>query len=372
MADVLRSVMITVSLLFPVMEVASQEFKGEFSGLTNIIDNGSISNPVTFGFRYIPTFYMEFSETDESLFDFEISGNLSSSYQVISADNTSKVSNLKAYRLWLRYSTHRFESRLGLQKINFGPAKLLRSLMWFDRLDPQDPLQLAEGVYGLRLRYDFSNNSNIWLWGLFGNKDPKGMEVTPTKDKLPEYGGRFQYPVGRGELAITTHNRMIDISGESISEHRIALDGVWDVGVGVLFESVLIKTGVEDSLMDWQSFLTLGMDYTFGIGNGLTVLGEHLLFTMDDTPFGPAIKKDISGFMMLYPVGLMDQLSYFSFYNWNENLPYHYISWQRNYDLWVFHISLFWSRAKNGSTGESQSPANFGRKGIQFMVIFNH
>jgi len=372
MDDVLRYVMITVSLLFPVTEVAPQEFNGEFSGLTNTINNGSTSNPFTFGARYIPRFYMDFSEKDESLIDFEISGNLSSSYQVVSADSTSNVSNLKAYRFWLRYSTNRFESRLGLQKITFGPAKLLRSLMWFDRLNPQDPLQLAEGVYGLRLRYDFQNNANIWLWGLYGNKDTKGLEVTPTEEKSPEYGGRFQYPVGNGEIAITTHSRVIDISGERISEKRIALDGVWDVGVGVLFESALIKTDVGNSEPNWQSFLTLGADYTFGVGNGLTVLCEHLLFTVDDTPFGMATKRNMSGMMILHPMGLMDQLSYFNFYDWNSDTPFHFFSWQRTYNRWIVHASIFWTSEKNFPAFMGRESETIGNRGIQLMVIFSH
>lgn len=372
MGDILSFIVIIWSLLLPVTVVISQEINGELSGLTSTVDDGSSTNPITFGVRYIPTFYLESSLTDKSFIDFEVSCNLLGTHQIISSDSSTDASIFKAYRFWLRYSTPRFEFRLGLQKINFGPAKLLRSLMWFDRLDPQDPLQLAEGVYSLRLRFDFQNNANIWLWTLYGNRDLKGMEVIPTGDKSPEYGGRFQYPVGKGEMAITTHHRVIDISGQSVSENRIALDGVWDFGVGVLFESALIKTDREDSSPDWQSFLTLGMDYTFGIGNGLTMLGEHLLFSMDDTPFSTANKKDISGLMMLYSIGLMDQLSYFSFYNWSENLPYHYVSWQRNYDLWIFHVSVFWSRGKNGSTKESQSLENFGQKGIQLMVIFNH
>ncbi|MEE9166115.1 MAG: hypothetical protein V3U24_01420, partial [Candidatus Neomarinimicrobiota bacterium] len=131
MTDIPRYVIITCSLVLPISVVMPQLFDGELSGLTNTINNGSTSYPVTFGVRYIPTLSMQFPTTGDNLLDFEISANLSASYQVISTDNTGDAS---AYRLWLRYSTRRFESRLGLQKINFGPAKLLRSLMWFDRL----------------------------------------------------------------------------------------------------------------------------------------------------------------------------------------------------------------------------------------------
>ena len=60
----------------------------------------------------------------------------------------------------------------GLQKINFGSATMLRPLMWFDQVDPRDPLQLTDGVWGVLGRYYFLNNANIWLWGLYGNKNP--------------------------------------------------------------------------------------------------------------------------------------------------------------------------------------------------------
>jgi len=45
-----------------------------------------------------------------------------------------KKRKLIIYRGWIRYSGSQFEARVGLQKINFGPAQLLRSLKWFARL----------------------------------------------------------------------------------------------------------------------------------------------------------------------------------------------------------------------------------------------
>ena len=56
---------------------------------------------------------------------------------------------LKPYRLWFRRSTDKIELRAGLQKITFGSARIFRPLMWFDKLNPTDPLQLTEGVWGI-------------------------------------------------------------------------------------------------------------------------------------------------------------------------------------------------------------------------------
>jgi hypothetical protein len=95
---------------------------------------------------------------------------------------------VRPYRLWLRLSSSRLEARLGLQKINFGSATVFRPLMWFDRLGPRDPLQITDGVWGLLLRYYLKNNANIWIWGLYGNRDEKGWERQPTASRTPEWG----------------------------------------------------------------------------------------------------------------------------------------------------------------------------------------
>lgn len=138
------------------------------------------------------------------------------------------------------------EVRLGLQKINFGSANMLRPLMWFDQLDPRDPLQLTDGVWGLLGRYYFLNNANLWVWGLYGNNQQKMWETGNTYSGFPELGGRFQTPVPRGELAFTYHYRKADLSEHSllsnqptsVGENRVGIDGKWDLGVGLWFEAV--------------------------------------------------------------------------------------------------------------------------------------
>lgn len=95
-------------------------------------------------------------------------------------------------------------------KINFGSASIFRPLMWFDKIDYRDPLQLTDGVYALLGRYYFSNNANLWLWTLYGNDEPMGWEKTPAVWQIPEFGGRIQQPVPRGEAALSYHHREAD------------------------------------------------------------------------------------------------------------------------------------------------------------------
>ena len=59
-------------------------------------------------------------------------------------------------------------------------------------------------------------------------------------------------------------------------EDRIALDGKWDLGVGLWFEAVWTRQAWTAAPWKSQRALNLGTDYTFGLGNGLHVLAEHL------------------------------------------------------------------------------------------------
>jgi len=373
------SAMILFGSLFGIVDSGiTQTFHGQLSlwGTTQQLENNSTSQGL--GLRYLPEFTYNFTTQSSYLIDTELSANVYGNYSSATEDFAG---DLKPYRAWLRFATHRFESRIGLQKINFGPAKLLRSEMWFDRLDPRDPLQLTDGVYALRLRYDFENLSNIWMWGIYGEDETKGLEVLPSKSGSIEFGGRYQHPVGTGEMAMTFHHRTVNEGSLPFystpdpytGEDRFALDGIWDVGVGLWFESALVHTATTFDFLKWQSFLTVGSDYTFSIANGLHVLAEHMLVTMSDKPFDTNEKTQITGASVSYPVTWLDQITYFAIYNWDADMSYHYLGWQRTYDRWIFYAAVF------GRTGEASNSMLFnqpvttvGKLGVQLMVIFNH
>ncbi|MFQ5864925.1 MAG: outer membrane lipoprotein-sorting protein [bacterium] len=347
-----------LTMIFVVTQhVSSQttDLQGQLSGWTYLRES-SLSES-QFGLRYIPTLSVEKRINDELVVDSELSLKTFGSGTFDSPDEMVDNGEVKTYRLWLRFSASQFEVRVGLQKINFGSATLLRPLMWFDRIDPRDPLQLTDGVYGLLGRYYFLNNANVWLWGLYGNDETKGWEAIPTDDQSVEYGGRFQYPVGSGEIALTYHHRKADLSksplslivaGDStISENRLALDGKWDLEIGLWFEGVVIHQNSEVTSFEYRNFFTLGADYTFSIGTGLHVLGEHLLFAMADEPFGTDESINLSALLMDYNLGLLDRLIAIVYYDWDNRQFFRYASWGRIYDNWSFYVNTFWNPEEN-------------------------
>lgn len=329
---------------------------------------------------------------------FELSFNIWGTLTVQQGAENQFRGQLKPYRLSLKYATSRFEARLGLQKISFGSAALLRPLMWFDRIDPRDPIQLTDGVYGLLLRAYIATRTNFWAWALYGNDQPKGLEILPTKQRSPELGGRLQFPAGPGELALTVHHRRTDFNlamagnNPSLSliptkpasplaftfpETRLAADGKWDIGPGLWFEATLTNQHSAFLAFPWQRALAIGLDYTFAAGNGFHLLTEYFQSDMataalSGTTYAPFRARFLAA-SASYPLTLLDQLSAIVFYDTlNRNL-YSFIRWQRTYDRWSFHLMAFWNPAEFrifASPGANQ-PNLFAGKGLQLLLLYN-
>ena len=356
-------------ILTSLANAAEQDFRGQLS----LYGNAWKSNSIWYGgagLQYIPNLQITNALSDARSIDFE-----ASVYLYIDNNSGEFSDDFKPYRLNLRYATQQSEIQVGLQQINFGPAQLLRSLMWFDRKDPTDPLNFAEGVWGMRYRYYFLNNANIWTWGLLCN-DTKGYETMSSDKLMPEFGGRIQIPVPRGEVALTTHHRNIKMSGIRVedtsndlnyTDNRIALDGRWDIVVGAWFETAIQK--IKGSGIDrYTKMSTLGLDYTFGIGNGLYVLAEHMITQTATELFKSDREYQFSAMMLNYPLGMFDTISLMAFYSWQTEDFIQYINWQRAYDNIAINLALFHFPDTQFSTINTMECDI----GFRVMIIYNH
>ena len=344
------------------------------------------------GGRYIPEFSWGKPLGEGLAIDAEVAVKLASAGRVEGLDELLEEGRLKPYRLWLRCSGDFFEARLGLQKLNFGPAVLLRPLMWFDRIDPRDPLGLTDGVYGLLGRYYFLNNANLWIWGLYGNDQPRGWDLLPTDGGI-ELGGRVQYPLGSGEIALTCHRRKADLMGvfsdailddlfagvdpeglpterETIVEERFGLDGRWDLKIGLWGEGVVVHQNWKAGSHRYRHFLTVGADYTFALGTGLHLLGEQMLLAGGEELFAAAEDFQFTAMSVGYNLGMLDRLSAILYYDWEGENIYRFLSWGRTYDDWNFYLNGFWNPSTGGGL-PGQSERRRG-KGLQMLVVFNH
>ena len=354
--------------------------KGTASGWFAFTDTDPVR--IRFGLRYLPEISGELPVSEK----FTLSGNVSlNTYSRFTASGDEEgggISRIKPYRAWLRVSSPQFEARLGLQKINFGAAQLFRPLMWFDRIDPRDPLQITDGVYGILFRYYFLNNAAVWAWGLYGNDSPKGWESSPTEDKKPEFGGRIQVPFLKGEAGLSFHHRKADLSegilpeiaflDPSAPEKRIGVDGRWDVGIGIWTEAVLKYQDHPAHPFPYQKFLTVGADYTLPWGNGVPILGETFFIQYSPTLTGGGQDRAFSALSLAYPLGILDRISGIFYYDWDSRNVYSFLSWNRTYDRWQFFVMGYWNPRYVEIYGIQSGNNPFSGRGIQLMLIFNH
>ena len=372
-------VLLTVLPAIVRAQKAKFDMKNQFSGWTVIQQQ----NPYHFqiGSRYLPTLNFSKGIGKNGMFDTEVAVNAYGNLSFKQTEYVDGEKEIDPYRLWIRYSTPRFEIRAGLQKINFGSATIFRPLMWFDKMDFRDPLQLTNGVYGLLGRYYFHKNVNAWMWILRGNDEIKGWEIAPSKKNLNEYGGRFQMPLFKGEIAASYHYRQADYSKffpvdnpadkTYYPENMIGLDGKWDVGVGIWFEFVN-KQNHPDNIFttNRENYLNVGMDYTFQLGNGLNVTSEFFYYTNNAETKETLMENKFSALAVNYPFGISNTISTIVYYDWVTNNWYRLINLSKDYDYWSFYILAYWNPDQviyesGGGNGV------FAGKGIQLMAVVN-
>lgn len=370
--------LIVLCLLLPgQMEAQTLGFKGQAIGWTTF--NPAEPFQTQLGLRYIPELSFSLPAGKYSI-DGKFSANIwgSGLYQ---NDSILLDEQLSPYRMWVRFSGDQFELRAGLQKINFGSAQMFRPLMWFDRIDPRDPLQLTDGVYGLLARYYFLNNANIWLWGLYGEEKIKGWELIPSLKNSIEYGGRVQLPFFTGEIAATYHHRTADPAailpdsitmGEQAAENRIALDTKVDLLVGLWAEASLTHQDLSFTEQKYKTMLNAGMDYTFGIGSGLNVMTEVFAYMQGKQAFGADENLAFGLLSATYPVSLIHSVNAMVFYDFTNNNLYRFINWTMAYDRWSFFIMGFWNPETYSLYNVDPRTSLYGGWGFQLMAVFNH
>lgn len=349
------------------------DFDGQLSWFGSIVPDASYS--IQTGLQYIPelSWKNKLDTTRSVELLFSVNSSLVSSVDPFTRNIWDN--NLSPYRMWAKYGTAQWELRAGLQKIDFGSATALRPLQWFNQIDPRDPLQITNGVYGILGRYFFLNNANIWIWSLYGNKDRRALDVFESNPDFPELGGRIQFPVPRGELAFSYNYREIrsEYMPESeYKENKIGIDGKWDIIIGAWLETSYNFSDKDLGTFANQFFATAGMDYTFGIGNGLNVILEHMSFSFDEKAFEFNNPGHFTAGIISYPISFYDNLSSILYYNWEADDLSFFVNLQHQFSKISAYLMLFYIPESQGSLQQANFINNLSGPGIRIMLVYNH
>jgi hypothetical protein len=329
--------------------------------------------------RAIPQIDWGRALSDAWKLDVTASAAASTGASYLAGDEISGDSDVAGHRVWLRIASPRFETRVGLQQLSFGSATIFRPLMWFDRLDARDPLQFTKGVYGVLARYVTPGNASVWAWGLYGNDDPRGWDTLGTRPDTPEFGGRAQAPFLGGEIAGSYHHRIADTSAvappgspASAGENRIGVDGKWDLGAGVWFESSFTHTDSAALRSPWQPSWTVGVDYTFGLGSGLTLLGEQFYLDPAVPSAAPSAALKTTAVTATYPVGVANMLTGAFYYEWRRDDAYRFVEWRRTYDHWRLHVIGFWNPDQASPFAPGSQASALTGKGLELVIVASY
>ena len=276
------------------------------------------------------------------------------------------------YRLWLRYSTDQIEARLGLQKIAFGPAMVLRSLAWFDTIDPKDPTGQTEAVEAFRLRLFPTSSLALWLWSINNDQDTLS------------YGGRAELSTSIGEWGLTYYQDPTEL-GQSVGQfpifisgphQRAAMDYRYDGYFGFWFEGVgIFADSKQDVELNRFTLLTLGADYTIPVGSGMLIMAETMKINGSSTAEDISSDQTYTALMASLPINMLHQLMFIAQIDWDNNHMYNYLRWGVTYDRFSLNFILSISPRRGDYNIATEylpkTVAGFGT-GLQFLLIYNH
>lgn len=365
---------ILLSQLLIISVLVASPFLGELS--LSASANGVKSQDIQIITRYLPAIEIQQSLNDSWDYDIEVRWQLSWGSFLDTLDFSETATILEPYRVALNLQNQNTEYIIGLQKINFGPARILRPLMWFDSVNPTDPLELTPGVTGVSTNHYYASGWSSRSWILLPG-DPIGWEVFPDKQGAPEIGGRLTLPIGGGQAGLTTSWRKTDLSDylpslSEMNEWKIGLDGFWDVGIGLWFESVYKLQLADDPYLRDQVQAVVGADYTIWVGNGIHVLAEHMLLKPLSSFFADETELQFTSLMMNYSPTIIDQISLMFYMDWENEQPLAYLSWGQTYDTFRFTLGAFYTDTNRSQDSDASLNSDFSGKGLQLTVAYNH
>jgi hypothetical protein len=122
----------------------------------------------------------------------------------------------------------------------------------------------------------------------------------------------------------------------------------------------------------YKNMLSLGMDYTFGIGNGLGLMAEHLILQYSNELFKDGVQFQFTAFSANYPLSIFASLSYISFYDWHNKNLYNFINLGLTFDRFSYYIMGFINPADFSIFDFSTGTTLFNGSGIQVMAVYNY
>lgn len=371
----------SMGLLFfpPIIYSQQWDMRGQLTSSLNLFKDPIAKNTeIDQRVGYIPALsvYPEYKYL--SRIDFEVALNFQTKFDgLFRTEESNNYERHEIHRLWGRYSSDNIELRYGIQKIAFGPGLILRPLRWFDSLDPKDPTGQTDGVTAVRLKYFGGYEITYWGW-----------LIHPENSEISSRGGRIEIPIaGLGDLGISYHHRPayslnkipprsgIPLVYITSAEDRYSLDYRTDVVVGIWSEILLSKSSQDKFGIPFnRNIYMVGGDYTFPIGDGLYFLVEHMIDQVKPKAILNDAQTEFSAIMVNYPIGVFDNITLITEYDWEGERRFDFVKYSRTYDNFDFNLIIAINPESDEFSNEELELSGLTQFGnnIQLIIIYNH
>tara|TARA_B100000959_G_C14940915_1_gene607767 strand:- start:698 stop:1723 length:1026 start_codon:yes stop_codon:yes gene_type:complete len=269
------------------------------------------------------------------------------------------------YRYWARYKNNIIDLKIGLQKISFGSAFILRNLNWFDSIDFRNTTNQTIGQEALQLKYFSKTDYNFNLWVLpDNNEDISYGSRVEFSNNFGNYGivfykdnTHYNHSIINMPQIISNQNFLIDFLQLKENE-RFGIDYRYDGIFGLWLESTYIKSTNNLNLLNSINFATIGFDYTVNMYNGIYLMYELMSYKFEAID-NSVLDGNISSLMIQCPIGILYNLSFIRIFDNQIKDTYSLIRLITKYDYFTVNYSY------------SINPNEYGNN-FQVKLIYNY
>lgn len=300
-------------------------------------------------------------ENERFQMDYELVGDIIQSDGPAVQAGFRDETNIDFFRAWLRLDGGNFQVRGGRQNILFGAGSIFRPLGFFDTRDVTGVIPQTRGVDSIRSSYFFDPSSFVQAWLVPANKDDRMIAGLRWEGPLAgmDAGAVIQYHPE------TDLEDLPDFSSE-LFQTGFHLKGEYEIGFWTEGR-IDVQLGRKDQAKRLN--LTLGIDYTFNIGEGLHVLLEYFISDRGKNFIQPGLGDDLTvqqvGILFDQPVGIDIKWQLFFILDIDDKtfqaIPQ--IEYSLNEDVFLYLHGRWGGRAASGSKNGRlfrQSPAFSG------------
>lgn len=192
-------------------------------------------------------------------------------------------------------------------------------------------------------------------------------------------GGRIQFPLKKGELAINYHHRTSTLPqtinqdvNNSFAENRFGFDTKLDLKVGLWLEASTIFRKINIEALKNQTAVTLGTDYTFPLGSGLNLIFEKMWIGFGESLTNYSQNIHINALVGSYPININNRINLYGIHSKKSEIKSLVGNFEHQFKKINAYFMVFYNQTGSFSLLQNQMGPQFNGTGFNILLTYNH